>query len=921
MNRHSSENVLSWANGRSTIRSSKICIALVAILMWAGLLEPLPALAQNCQYWVAPNGNDANAGSSASPWKTLTHASETIPDNNCTVWVKDGLYVGASELERRFETPTTFKAANDYMAVLESAGITLKMDGVKNIIIEGFEIRHAGPGAIGAVVMVDRSDSLWAEYVTLRNNIIHDSYDNDLIKIHNGTRFATIEQNIFYNQGTTEQHIDANSVTDVVIEGNIFFNDFAGSGRQDANTSKHFIMIKDSNDNTDGLQGAERIAVQRNVFLNWQGGAENFVKTGNDGKPYHEAKDVRIENNLMVGNAGNLMTAALGVRGAKNVTFANNTVVGNLPAKSFAFRADITGANPLNENIAFYNNIWADPTGTMGSDLSNSVSNNKFAAGSSAQTTNLILRNNLYWNGSQPIPNGEPVSPLSHDPARVIADPMLNSNYGSVTLPRWNGSAFSSGNRFIKQEFVRLVEEYGRIPAESGAVGKADPTFAPATDILGRARTASPAMGAYEVSGSSTGETNQAPSVNAGADQTITLPASATLDGTVTDDGLPNPPGAINTTWSQVSGPGTVTFANATAVDTTASFSAPGAYILRFSANDGGTTSSDDLSVTVNPAATPPPATSDIIYLSSTINGSVPGVGSFADEDILAFNPNNNSWSLYFDGSDVGLGGSGMDVNAFTVLPNGEILLSIIAPISLPGIGSVDDSDIVKFAPTSLGSTTAGAYSLYFDGSDVGLTTNSEDVDAIAITADNRLVISTEGSYSVSGLSNGADEDLLLFNSSALGSNTRGTWALHFDGSDADLTSSEDITGAWIATNGDIYLTAGGNFTVGSVSGQASDIFRCTPGSLGTNTACAYTFFWDGGTQNFGTAVIDGLAFGTAGTSTRSADGTPQDNATVQDDAQDEAIDPDDTLFDDLNSEGLDSIGAEEQILLPLIQR
>lgn len=47
--------------------------------------------------------------------------------------------------------------------------------------------------------------------------------------------------------------------------------------------------------------------------------------------------------------------------------------------------------------------------------------------------------------------------------------------------------------------------------------------------------------------------TNQAPSVNAGADQSITLPNGATLNGTVTDDGLPS--GSLVTLWSQISGP------------------------------------------------------------------------------------------------------------------------------------------------------------------------------------------------------------------------------------------------------------------------------------------------------------------------------------------------------------------------------
>jgi hypothetical protein len=88
--------------------------------------------------------------------------------------------------------------------------------------------------------------------------------------------------------------------------------------------------------------------------------------------------------------------------------------------------------------------------------------------------------------------------------------------------------------------------------------------------------------------------------VNAGPDQTITLPANASLDGTVTDDGLPNPPGAVTTTWSKVSGPGTVTFADPNAIDTTASFSVAGNYTLRLTANDSALTGSDDIVVTVN---------------------------------------------------------------------------------------------------------------------------------------------------------------------------------------------------------------------------------------------------------------------------------------------------------------------------------
>jgi PKD repeat protein len=96
---------------------------------------------------------------------------------------------------------------------------------------------------------------------------------------------------------------------------------------------------------------------------------------------------------------------------------------------------------------------------------------------------------------------------------------------------------------------------------------------------------------------------NQPPVVSAGSNQTITLPATASLNGTVADDGLPNPPGAVTVLWSMDSGPGTVTFANSTAKATTATFSVAGAYILRLTANDGALSASAPVTITVNPAA------------------------------------------------------------------------------------------------------------------------------------------------------------------------------------------------------------------------------------------------------------------------------------------------------------------------------
>jgi predicted GH43/DUF377 family glycosyl hydrolase len=97
-----------------------------------------------------------------------------------------------------------------------------------------------------------------------------------------------------------------------------------------------------------------------------------------------------------------------------------------------------------------------------------------------------------------------------------------------------------------------------------------------------------------------TGVGNRAPIVDAGADQTIQQGTSATLDGTVMDDDSPVLLANVQVTWSKQTGPGTVTFANANSIDTTASFSAPGTYTLLLSASDTALMGSDTLVIVVS---------------------------------------------------------------------------------------------------------------------------------------------------------------------------------------------------------------------------------------------------------------------------------------------------------------------------------
>lgn len=97
--------------------------------------------------------------------------------------------------------------------------------------------------------------------------------------------------------------------------------------------------------------------------------------------------------------------------------------------------------------------------------------------------------------------------------------------------------------------------------------------------------------------------TNQAPQVNAGADQLITLAGQAILDATASDDGFPAP-AQLTYQWSTVTGPGTVTFANSNALDTTATVDATGSYVLQLTVSDGQLSASDTVAVDVREVAT-----------------------------------------------------------------------------------------------------------------------------------------------------------------------------------------------------------------------------------------------------------------------------------------------------------------------------
>ncbi len=243
---------------------------------------------------------------------------------------------------------------------------------------------------------------------------------------------------------------------------------------------------------------------------------------------------------------------------------------------------------------------------------------------------------------------------------------------------------------------------------------------------------------------------------------------------------------------------------------------------------------------------------SGTLYLSFDSTATLPGGLIVENEDVVDFD--GTDFNMFFDGSDVGINGAKLD--AFAVISGSEILFSFSSPETIPGIpGTVEDSDIVKFTATQLGDTTSGTFELFFRGGDVGLSPSAEDIDAVDLHPDGRLIVSTIGSVLVPGLS-GSDEDLIAFTPDVPGDYSSGTWAMFFDGSDVSL-SSEDVDAVALDSNGDIHLSVTNAFSVTGVAGDDEDAFTFLPTQLGADTTGTYasTLLFDG--SQFGLALAD----------------------------------------------------------------
>lgn len=336
---------------------------------------------------------------------------------------------------------------------------------------------------------------------------------------------------------------------------------------------------------------------------------------------------------------------------------------------------------------------------------------------------------------------------------------------------------------------------------------------------------------------------------------------------------------------------------------------------------------------TVPPGTVPTP-TPSLILLSAKHRGHAESSTSsvrFHDDDIVAYVPSTGALGIYFDGSRHGLGP--VNLGDFEVLTDGSFIFTLNVPFKIPNPNGatdplrVDDSDIVQYHPIS------DSFSIFLTGAEIGLTKGGEDIDALALAPDGRLLISTIGSAQAQGITDtvkARDEDLMACTITT----TPKTCQPYFDGSDVKLTrGSEDVTAAWVDSAGtnNIYLATKGHFKAegsdSSVRGDRSVVFGCTPLSLNDtadNTDCTLFPFFDGDKTIDWENQIDGLWMTYAVSPTLTLEPAVT-SAALDANEEDEVVDNADYTEavneNDTEIDAYDFVNAPEEIYLPLMQR
>lgn len=176
------------------------------------------------------------------------------------------------------------------------------------------------------------------------------------------------------------------------------------------------------------------------------------------------------------------------------------------------------------------------------------------------------------------------------------------------------------------------------------------------------------------------------------------------------------------------------------------------------------------------------PAVGNLLAVDTTV--SLPGLPASSPaepRDVERFDPATSTFSSFLDGSTNSVP-DGAAIDAVAADPSDRLLLSFDTTVTLPGVGTVEDEDLVRFS--------SGTWTMEFDGSARGIPPELDLDAAHRVKNSNLLLLSFDGSGTVSGVPFD-DEDVVAFDTVAL------TFVKYFDGSTSDPTDwpAADLVG------------------------------------------------------------------------------------------------------------------------------
>ena len=374
-------------------------------------------------FFVSTTGNDANAGTSSAPWKTIQHAANTVHAGD-TVQVLGGVYNESVTIPSSGNATAgyiTFESAPGQTAILDGTGIkvgkgqefglfTLRTNSY--IVIQGFEIRNFSSSTGGAVpVGIDFEGS--GSFVEILNNHIHNIVQTlgacnsanalgmaiygtqapasiDHITIsgneldHNTTGCSenmSIDGNVQYFVTTKNLVHDNNNIgiDNIGFEGvspNVSF-DQARDGWDMQNTIFNITSINNPvyhgqlGANGQYCDGCTRVIIERNLIHDSDIPVE--VASEHSG---HVSSFVVVRNNVIyhaqfVGLSIGGYSKSVG--GTDNCTIVNNTFWADGTASGAAGELQIQ--YHATNNTIFNNIMYAGPTNVLINDFTSSVAN------------------------------------------------------------------------------------------------------------------------------------------------------------------------------------------------------------------------------------------------------------------------------------------------------------------------------------------------------------------------------------------------------------------------------------------------------------------------------------------------------------------------------------------------------------------